>query len=272
MQSTDQSGTGGERLATWEWGAPENPRIVLVHGFTQSARSWTRLAPRLADHYFVVAPDLPGHGRSTDVLAADLTETARLLGEAGQTAIYVGYSLGGRVALTLALDRPDLVSALVLVSTSPGIPDDAERALRRTSDRALADSLDPADGSGTALSIAKFLDTWLAQPMFRDLDEAAQDRAARLGNSPRALAQSLRATGAGEMRPIGHRLGELAMPVLCLAGERDLPYVERANLIASAIGDNAQSSIIRDAGHALCFEQPTQFLRVVNAFVQSSVG
>ena len=272
MQSIDQSGTNGERLATQEWGVPENPRIVLVHGFTQSARSWSRLAPEFADAYCVVGVDLPGHGRSSDVPPADLTQTARLVGEAGGRAIYVGYSLGGRVALTLALDQPELVNALVLVSASPGISDAAERALRRGSDRALAECLDPSDGSEPELSIAEFLDAWLARPLFRDLDEVAQDRASRIQNSPRSLAQSLRATGAGEMQPLQDRLFELKMPVLCLAGERDLPYVERAKLMATEIGKNAQSFIIGDAGHALCFEQPTEFLRVVNAFLRSRMN
>ncbi|HVB01148.1 MAG TPA: alpha/beta fold hydrolase [Acidimicrobiales bacterium] len=268
MQSIDQSGNGGERLASIDWGFHENPRIVLVHGFTQSAKSWSRLAPELAGTHNVVAVDLPGHGRSTNISPADLTETARLVGEVGGHAIYVGYSLGGRVALTLALDHPELVKALVLISASPGIADAVERAVRRGTDRALAESLDPSDGSEPELSMEQFLDAWLSRPLFRDLDEIAQDRGARMQNSPRSLARSLRATSAGDMQPLQHRLTELKMPVLCLAGERDIPYVKRALLMASEIGANALSCIVGNAGHALCFERPEEFLRVVDEFLE----
>ncbi len=268
MQSIDESDTGGERLATLEWGDPENPRIVLIHGFTQSAQSWSRIAPGIARNYSVVAVDLPGHGRSADLVPADLTETARLVGEVGGRAVYIGYSLGGRVALTLALDQPELVDALVLVSASPGIVDGAERVARRESDRALAERLDPSDGSEPGLSIEEFLDIWLAQPLFRDLDEGAKDRASRLQNSPRALAQSLRVAGAGEMGPLHHRLREIKAPVLCLAGERDPSYAARARMMATEIGENARAVVLDDVGHALCFERPAEFLRVVEDFLE----
>lgn len=268
MQSIDQSGTAGERLATREWGDPKNPRLVLVHGFTQSAQSWSEIAPHLSVSHAVIAVDLPGHGRSTNFSPVNLAETAHLVGEACGEAIYVGYSLGGRVSLSLALDHPELVKALVLVSASPGIPDVLERAKRRDADRALAERLDPSDGSEPDLSMEQFLDAWLSQPLFRDLDEIAQDRGSRTDNSARALAQSLRATSAGEMQPMHQRLAELKMPVLCLAGERDLAYVKRAKLMASAIGTNALSRIIDGAGHALCFKNPATFVRAVEDFLE----
>lgn len=267
MQSIDQSDTDGERLATREWGNLESPRLILVHGFTQSAQTWARIAPALGSSHAVVAVDLPGHGRSAHISPANLAETARLVGETGGRAIYVGYSLGGRVALTLALEYPELVKALVLVSVSPGITDPSEREIRRNSDCALAERLDPSDGSDPELSMEQFLDAWLSQPLFRDLGEIAQDRGSRVDNSARALARSLRTTGAGEMQPLHQRLAQLKMPVLCLAGERDLAYVERAQMMASEIGENASSCIIGGAGHALSFEQPEAFLRVLEDFL-----
>lgn len=267
MQSIDQSATDGERLATRTWGDQGGPRIVLIHGFTQSARAWSKIAPQLGLTHAVIAVDLPGHGRSSQIAPGDLATTARGVGEVGGRAIYIGYSLGGRVALTLALEHPELVEALVLVSSSSGIADANERARRRESDRALAARLDPGDDSVPGLSMDQFLDEWLAQPLFRDLDEAAQDRVARTDNSTRALAQSLRAIGAGEMEPLQHRLQELKMPVLCLAGEHDLIYVERARMMAAEIGPNAKVCVIAGAGHALSFERPDAFLRVIDDFL-----
>ncbi|HEV8297928.1 MAG TPA: alpha/beta fold hydrolase, partial [Acidimicrobiales bacterium] len=108
----------GRALATTVVG--QGPRVVLVHGFTQTSRCWGPFLDGLAAENRVVAVDAPGHGGSRAV-AADVAESARLLGETAGEAIYVGYSMGGRIALRLALDRPELVRALVLIGTSPGI-------------------------------------------------------------------------------------------------------------------------------------------------------
>ena len=93
------------------------PRVVLVHGFTQTHVAWMPVVAELVRDHQVVAVDLPGHGGSSEI-AADLPLAARLLGEAGGHATYVGYSLGGRVALRLALDHPDLVDGLVLLGAT----------------------------------------------------------------------------------------------------------------------------------------------------------
>src|SRR5579864_6067391 len=102
---------------TWPVRSTAMARFVLVHGFTQTGRSWQPVARRLADAgHDVSTPDLPGHGARTGV-RADLAETAELLADEGGPACYVGYSLGGRVCLHLALQRPGVVERLVLLST-----------------------------------------------------------------------------------------------------------------------------------------------------------
>ncbi|HEX6785940.1 MAG TPA: alpha/beta fold hydrolase, partial [Acidimicrobiales bacterium] len=106
------------------------PRVVLVHGFTQTGRSWAPIAADLGRDHEVVLVDAPGHGGSS-AGRADLTEGAALLGAAGGRATYVGYSMGGRLALHLALDHPDHVDALVLLGATAGIEDEEERAARR---------------------------------------------------------------------------------------------------------------------------------------------
>ena len=91
------------------------PRVVLVPGFTQTASSWSGAAEVVSETCDVRALDVPAPGT--------FAETARAIGDAGGRALYVGYSMGGRLCLRLALDRPDLVRGLVLVSASPGIAD-----------------------------------------------------------------------------------------------------------------------------------------------------
>ena len=241
----------------FDWRGPD--RIVLVHGFTQTMRSWDRLAALLSETFQVVRVDLPGHGGSADV---DLSfeETAEALGEAGGAATYVGYSLGGRLCLRLAVDRPDLVESLVLVGASPGLAGAGERAARRETDEALAADV---EGMGTAA----FLDRWLAQPLFATLNPQPDDLEARLANSPAGLARALRRLGTGVQEPLWDRLGDLKMPVLFVTGEEDSKFSHLAEEMAGAIGVNAQAVAVAGAGHAAHLERPVSFHRLLTAFL-----
>lgn len=241
----------------YDWRGPD--RLVLVHGFTQTLRSWDRLAAPLADSHQVVRVDLPGHGGSAEVDLA-FEETAAAIGDAGGTATYVGYSMGGRLCLRLAVDRPDLVRSLVLVGASPGLADDGERAARRAADEALAAEI---ERSGTAA----FLERWLAQPMFSTLDPKPEDLEARLANTSAGLATALRRLGTGGQEPLWGRLGELKMPVLVVAGKDDVRYTEIAAQMAVVIGPNAQVVAVAGAGHAAHLERPASFGRLLAAFL-----
>lgn len=239
-------------------GAP----LVLVHGFTQTRASWERVRPALPAGRTVVALDLPGHGGSAAIAVADLEEAAALVGDAGGRATYVGYSLGGRTCLTLALARPDLVEALVLIGATAGIADPSERATRRAADDALAAHLE-AGGDG---ALGAFLDEWFAGPLFARLSAEQQDRAAR-ATSAAGLAASLRSCGTGTQVPSWARLHELAMPVLCCAGEDDARFRALAEKMAAAIGANATVATIPGAGHAACFENPSAFGELLGRFL-----
>jgi 2-succinyl-6-hydroxy-2,4-cyclohexadiene-1-carboxylate synthase len=267
MQSTDQNEPLAQHLSSRSIGNPLDPHLVLIHGFTQNGWSWREIVKELADSYYVTTVDLPGHGGSVDLKATDLPDTARLVGEAGGKGIYIGYSLGGRVALTLACSQPDLMQALVLVSASPGIADDKERLQRQRFDGTLAERLCPSDGSPAPLTLDAFLDEWLAHPLFAHLGEIAQDRETRLQNHPEGLAHSLRSAGTGVMAPLHHRLASLAMPILCIAGERDERYVDIARWMVEQIGSNALLAVAHGVGHSVPFESPATFLAFVQQFL-----
>jgi 2-succinyl-6-hydroxy-2,4-cyclohexadiene-1-carboxylate synthase len=241
----------------FDWRGPD--RLVLVHGFTQTLRSWDWLAATLSETFQVVRVDLPGHGGSGGV-EMSFEETAAAIGDAGGTATYVGYSMGGRLCLRLALDRPDLVQALVLVGASPGLADGAERAARRDADEALAADI-------KRIGTAAFLERWMAQPMFSTLQPRPEDLAARLDNTPAGLAAALRRLGTGVQEPMWDRLGELKMPVLAVTGQEDARYGHIAEEMADAIGVNAQVVALAGAGHAAHLERPVSFHRLLAAFL-----
>lgn len=234
-------------------------RVVLVHGFTQTLRSWDRVVAPLAGAFEVVRADLPGHGGSASVELA-FEETAASIGDAGGTATYVGYSMGGRLCLRLAVDRPDLVRSLVLVGASPGMADDSERAARRAADEALAAEIERA---GTAA----FLERWLAQPLFATLDPQPEDIDARLTNASSGLATALRRLGTGGQEPLWGRLRELEMPVLAVAGAQDFRYTDIAEQMVAGIGANARAAVVPGAGHAAHLERPAEFSRLLARFL-----
>lgn len=227
-------------------------RVVLVHGFTQTGRCWDRVADEMAEDHEVLLVDAPGHGGSGGV-RADLWEGAASLGAAGGRATYIGYSMGARLCLHLALSDPGSVEALVLVSGTPGIEDPVQRADRRAADEALAERIE-AEGT------VRFLDEWLSAPMFAGLPADAAWRSERERNAPEGLASSLRLAGTGTQDPLWNRLDELHMPVLVVAGADDTKFAALARRMTDAIGPNATLALIPGAGHSVPWEDPDAFL------------
>jgi 2-succinyl-6-hydroxy-2,4-cyclohexadiene-1-carboxylate synthase len=239
--------------------------LVALHGFTQQGRTFGELAG-LLDHT-VMAPDLPGHG-ATEVTPVTIDSTVgsliSVLESAGRPLPMLGYSQGGRLALLLALHRPDLVERLILVSASPGISGSVERASRRDLDERLAGHIEE-------VGIEVFIDEWLALPMFaglknRSAEWVARDRALRLENTAAGLAAALRGLGQGVQPHVGHRLRELRIPVLLIAGALDEKYRDLTYRMESTLPD-ATVSVFAGAGHAVIGEQPEAVAEVIRTFL-----
>jgi 2-succinyl-6-hydroxy-2,4-cyclohexadiene-1-carboxylate synthase len=230
-------------------------QVVFIPGFTQTAECWKPVTDILDPPLTCVAMDIPPDG--------DFIGTAAAIGEAGGRGIYVCYSMGGRLAVQLALLRPDLVAGLILISASPGIADHAKRRRRYLDDLALADRIE-ANGRET------FLDEWLSQPLFEGID-LVHARRHRLATAP-AIASQLRRLSQGIQQPVWDRLAELNMPVSLVAGERDPKYVGIATEMLSEIGMNATVEIIPDCSHAVPIEWPGAAATVVVEFAETHFG
>jgi 2-succinyl-6-hydroxy-2,4-cyclohexadiene-1-carboxylate synthase len=250
----------------------QGPRLVMAHGFTQTGGVWGSLDTRLAADHLVVRVDMPGHGGSAEV-RADLPDGAGLLGAVGGPAGYLGYSMGARFCLHLALDQPQLVDSLVLISGTAGIDDPDERAARRARDEGLADQLDPpgeqgSDGDSQA-RLDAFLRRWLDTPLLAGLSAEANGFAERRRNTGPGLASSLRLAGTGTQVPLWTRLAALEMPVQIVTGELDDKFTRIGGRMVDAIGDNATRAVIPGAGHSPHLQEPAMVADEIRAFLGS---
>jgi 2-succinyl-6-hydroxy-2,4-cyclohexadiene-1-carboxylate synthase len=226
--------------------------VVLLHGFAGTRRAWDGVAALLSDErYLPLALDLPGHGEAADA-PRPITFAgcvAHVLARAPDRFVLCGYSQGGRIALQLALAAPERVARLVLVASTAGIEDEAERARRRRSDQQLADDLERRP-------FEEFIERWRTQPLFADDPPAVGElaRADQRRNRPEALAAVLRGIGTGEMTPLWRRLHELGMPVALLVGERDHKFQALGRRMAELLPE-ARLHIV-SGGHGLPLENP----------------
>jgi len=248
------------------------PPLLLLHGFTGDADTMVGLATALAPHRTVLSVNLVGHGTSdappqpAHYSMDSVTGQVLAVMEAASVsaADAVGYSLGGRVALSLALRAPARITTLVTIGASPGLQP-ADAIQRRQADDALADSIE-ADG------LESFVDSWMALPMWRSLqsrlgpDAWLASRQQRLRGSPLGFANSLRGTGTGAMPLLHDDLPKLAIPALFLAGAQDEKFVAIATAMAGA-AQHGTARIIEDAGHAAHLEQPVVTAGVIREFL-----
>ncbi len=226
------------------------PAIVLLHGFTHTGASWDPVVAALGESYRgparPLAPDIRGHGSQSGAQPVTLESVLEdLAGLAPRHFTLAGYSMGGRLALHAALAYPDRVQRLVLIGASPGIADPAQREERRRSDELLAAEIERS-------SIDDFATRWAQTPVLAGLPAAAAARAHadRLGNTPSGLARALRGLGTGTLPSLWGRLGELAMPVTLIVGERDHRFVGVAEQMAGAL-PGARVAVVPGAGHAV---------------------
>ncbi len=249
--------------------------LVLLHGFTGSSASWSPVIDDLARTHQVVAIDIIGHGASAapqdpsryvfEQALRDLAEVTAQLGIA--RAAWLGYSMGGRLALGMAVDHPQRVSSLILVSATAGIQHEAERLQRAEADQELARQIDDT-------GIETFVHEWERLPIWESQRTLAAEilqfqRDIRLRNRAVGLANSLRGMGQGAQPSYWDRLDEIDVPVLLMAGALDRKFVGIAGQMGVRIA-GADLSVIPDAGHAVHLERPGEFLDVVRKFLAQS--
>jgi 2-succinyl-6-hydroxy-2,4-cyclohexadiene-1-carboxylate synthase len=223
--------------------------VVLLHGFTHTGASWDQVRARLSSE--AIAPDIRGHGSAGALEPVTLSAVLDDLAAVAPTRFtLVGYSMGGRIALHVALALGERVERVVLVGASPGIADAGEREARLQADLALADEIE-------GLSIDEFARRWAQTRLLagQPASVRAAANADRRRNTPAGLARALRGLGTGALPSLWGRLGELAMPVELVVGERDEKFLAIAAETAASMVE-AEVVVVPGAGHAVHLENP----------------
>lgn len=261
----------GVRLHVEERGA--GTPVALLHGFTGSGRDLAPLAEALAARHRVLAIDLVGHGRSEAPervgpygMERCIAQVAGALEATGAAPAHLfGYSMGGRVALGVAVRRPEVVRSLALLGASAGLEDAGARAGRRRSDEALAARIE-RDG------VTAFVAAWSEQPLFETqrtrLAPAAREalRLRRLANRAHGLANALRGMGTGAQPPFHEELAALDVPVWLAHGSDDRKFADTARDLAARL-PRAECFAVPSAGHAAHLENPEAVIRGLERFL-----
>jgi 2-succinyl-6-hydroxy-2,4-cyclohexadiene-1-carboxylate synthase len=251
-------------------GDRRSPAVLFLHGFMGSSADWGEVMAALGDRALCIAIDLPGHGVSLGLsteaytiegCARAVVNTLNRLEV--EHAVVVGYSMGGRLALYLALRHPERCAGLFLESASPGLKSASERAARRAADESKAKRLETGD-------FEAFLRDWYRQPLFASLarDEELLHRTfqARRSNDPVELARSLRGMGTGSQPSLWGELGGLRVPVLAVAGRLDEKYV-RASSRMAGINPLIRLAVVPEAGHSVHAERPAAYVSLLGGFM-----
>lgn len=258
-------------------GTAAQPPLLLLHGFLGATEDWMAVAQTLGTNFHVLAVNLPGHGpgwRGWAVEAQGMAACAAGI-VAGLDAAGIGrlalagYSMGGRLALYLAVHYPERFTRVVLESASPGLDTSEKRKTRAAQDAALALRL--AAMAPRSLEFRAFLEEWYEQPLFASLRQHPETLAILVAKrhahgSPALLARSIRALGTGVQPDLWPALPEYATPTLLITGELDRKFSIIAEDMCRACPAMAQE-VFSGCGHNVHLENPGAWLTVVRAFL-----
>jgi len=258
-------------------GDKSNPAVLFLHGFLGSAQDWCDVANLISEDYWCIAVDLPGHGKTVvngseetyrmENCANGLVDLLDSL-DIGKCNI-VAYSMGGRLALYMAVNFSHRFERVVLESASPGLKTKQERQDRRAHDNRLAKQLETG-------SLKQFLKEWYDQPLFASLRQDKK-RFARLlvvraennkSGCATGLATSLRMMGAGVQPSLWDQLHKMQARLLLIVGEKDDKF-KRITAEMAPKCPRASIYIVEGVGHNAHWERPEEYARMVKGFLSS---
>lgn len=250
------------------------PSLLFLHGFTGSSEDWKFIIPQINQNFSSAGIDLIGHGESSSPSNIELYSVDAIANQINhiikniikRKVIPVGYSMGGRAALTFAVKYPEMIEALILESASPGIEDNKLREERVKKDEEIAAYIETH-------SIEDFAEYWMDMEIFNTQrrfseEKRKQLRKTKITNNSTGLANSLRGFGTGTMPPLFNHLKDIKCKTLLITGELDSKFTNMNNDVVKLF-PKAEHKIIKNAGHNTHLEEPQLFVEIVNKFLLS---
>ncbi|MBS4175924.1 2-succinyl-6-hydroxy-2,4-cyclohexadiene-1-carboxylate synthase [Lederbergia citrea] len=246
----------------------EGEPLVFLHGFTGDSTTWEKVSLLLSQSFQIIAVDIIGHGKTAspgDISRYTMSNVAKdiivILNQLKINKAHIlGYSMGGRLALSFAMLYPERILSLALESASPGLKTPDERRERIRQDEKLANMI-------LDKGIEEFVNYWGQIPLFKSQERLPKSilseiRIKRLSNNPLGLVNSLRGMGTGSQTAWWDQLQNLHMPVLLLCGELDVKFCDVAHEMKSLI-PHAKLVEFNGVGHAIHVEDPIKFGTIV---------
>mgnify|MGYP001157303405 FL=1 len=260
-----------------EWGNPNNPIILMLHGFAQQAHSWDFVALSFADRYRIIALDQRGHGDSDWAVDGDYTPDAQEKDIAAivkkldlKDIILFGLSMGGRNAFTYAAKNPEQIKGLIVVDSAPEIISKGTKNIKNFIEQedeldsidAFVDRVikynprrDPVQIRGSIVNNLRELPngkwTWKYDKILRSKD--------RFGAHSSAETSKL----------LWSYLEKLKCPTLVVRGDQsDMVATDVADQMCDAI-PNSKLAIIKNAGHLVTGDNPSGFESAVSKFIDT---
>ncbi len=206
--------------------------LVFLHGFTGSSSDWQFCMSEFEDKFQPVAIDLIGHGLTSSPEDPELYSARSIVNQLHfiftavgfKDIILAGYSMGGRAAISYTVDHPEMVKALILESTTPGISETDQRLERRRNDKLLASRI-------KSKGVADFIPEWMNSPIFstqKNLDKSMLNeiKSRKMKNNSTGLSNILTEFGTGSMPDYWESLKHLNQDTLLLTGSLDNKFTE----------------------------------------------
>ena len=247
--------------------------VVLLHGFTGRSQSWDKVRSALSSDVEVIAPNLIGHsGIVPDEPPLDFEQYVerlairlKLLG--AEDAHLVGYSMGGRVALSLLINHPELFSSASLVGVHPGLAKKREHAERIKLEHEWIQLL-------REKGIGAFVEYWEQYPLFEsqknlDFETLMNQKILRLSQNEQGLIRAIEVLGLSSMPNYELKASDIEVPVEILVGEYDQKFQGRGELLATMI-PQGEMLIIEATGHNVVLERPEVVAQQINSWSSSA--
>lgn len=249
-----------------------NPCLIFFHGFTGSSIDWKNITPQINQDFSSFGIDLIGHGKSSSPKETEFYTSDSIVnqiynvvtGIIKKKIIPIGYSMGGRAALSFAVKHPELLQGLILESTTPGIENEILRNERAARDEEIAEYIETH-------TMEEFTEFWMDMEIFNTLrrfseEKRKQMRESRISNSKTGLTNTLKGFSTGKMPALHKELGSIKAKTLLITGELDTKYTELNNKIVNQF-KNAEHTIIKNAGHNTHIEEEKKFTEAVNKYL-----